>query len=97
MAIAPDGVALHGEAGAVEMRDERDVGRQIALRAAGVRAAHRIAGDDQRHAGLRGVGVERGGEIAAGNVEFVGMRRAASTSALTPPSQRRFQIARSCS
>src|SRR6185437_11787760 len=54
----------------------RTVCGEIALRALCLHAVHFCASDDQVDAGLARIGIERGFEIAAWDVERLGVRRA---------------------
>ena len=66
------GMAVHDKAGIGQDARQRHLGAQIAAHAMAAHAADGLVGHHKRHAGLRGVGVERGFQRAAGNVEFVG-------------------------
>ena len=72
------------------MCDERIVRRQIALDAFRARAFDRIGRNDQRHAGLLGIGIERGLQIAAGNVELRGAIAERSRKAHSAATERRI-------
>src|SRR6185437_12328963 len=69
------GISPGGEAGAAQQAGERFVRRQVALDAVGLYAAHRLARDKQRNAGLRLVPVQRRLQIAARHVEILGHGR----------------------
>src|SRR6185437_5559017 len=62
--------AARGETGAGEEARQRVVGGKITLDAFGADTVDRFVGDDEGHAGLGGVGIEGGFEIAAWDVEI---------------------------
>src|SRR6185437_6948655 len=71
-----DGAALmpaNLKAGAVKNAGKSIVGRNVALHAFRAHAAYRLVGIEKRDAGLAGIGIEGGFEIAAGDVEIGGV------------------------
>ena len=81
------------EAGVGEDARQRFGGGEIAMGALRMRAFDRGGGHHQLHAGLFGVRVERGFQIACGNVEGLGLGRAGQCDGCGGAGKCGFQIA----